>query len=398
MSSPSIWPIFRLAFRPFFFFGTLFSCFAMIVWLLVINGVWTPTLYGGGLFWHIHEMIFGFVAAIMVGFLLTAVKNWTGQPGWNGWVLVLLVALWGIPRIGFLIAPLHQWVLMQKIFIVIDIAFLLSAAVFLAIPIVKVRQWRNIGFVPILIVLAFCNGMMHVGFYQQTHEWMMQGAYSAIHLIALMITILAGRVIPFFTANGTATTKVTPLKTIEVIVIAQNMALFLVYLFGVTTYFTPSELGVFAICMALVHGVRWARWRFWMTLGSPLLWSLHCAYAFLILFYFQFGFDLLTKQAIQSTTWHLLTYGVMGSLILSMVVRVSLGHTGRAIAAPLWMVPALLAVLLGALVRSLVVAAFPEYYLVLVNLSGVVWAIAFFIFVIGFLFILFTSRIDNKFG
>ena len=226
-------PLFRLAFRPFFLGAALFSLIALSLWgSFWLNGMsWTP--YGGWLWWHAHEMLFGFVGAVIVGFLLTAVQNWTAQDSINGWPLAALFCLWLLARL-LLLYPIAA---IESILPWLDLAFLpVVAWVMGKLVLWRVRQYQNLVFVPVLLLLATSNAQMHwavatgdaVSLYKQA-------AHSGIFLIVLIMVVLGGRVIPFFTANATATIKTNPHPWIEIPSIASVAVLALLQLFGLIT-------------------------------------------------------------------------------------------------------------------------------------------------------------------
>ncbi len=383
-----------LAFRPLFLLGALFSACAAVIWALVISGIMFVPFYGGGLFWHVHEMIFGFVTAIVVGFLLTAVQNWTGVKSVNGWPLSLLVGIWLLARIGFLWGELFSPIILAAI----DISFLLLAVIFLAYPIIKVRQLRNLFFIPLLLILAILNGVMHLSQINGNHSLMLQVTYSALILIALLMTVIGGRIIPMFTANGTKTQKVQGLPLLDNLALTSSWILLLFYLAGVNQWVSDHITSAIFAISAVLHFIRWARWRFWITIKHPLLWTLHLSYVFIPVAWSMMALSLMNSWLSTSIAWHLLTVGAIGTMILSMICRVSLGHTGRTIESPRWMLPAFILVLVAALSRTILLSLLPGHYLVLIQLSAVSWFFAYLIFVIGYFSILTRPRIDLKPG
>lgn len=262
--SVALW---RQAFRPLFLFGASFSVLAMALWLSLLMGwvSWQPV--GGALFWHSHEMVFGFAGAIVVGFLLTAVQNWTGVRATHGWPLLLLTVLWLAARLLMVLAPAWPWWLLA----LVDVAFLLLAATFFARILWAVKQQRNAFFVLILLLWASMNGLHHVGLARHDIGLQQWSLYSAVWLITLVMAIVGGRIIPMFTANGTMTPKVVAKPWLDRAALA---SLWLLALLQLTTLNTmlPSFL------LALLHGVaavlvawRWLRWRMWITWRTPLL-------------------------------------------------------------------------------------------------------------------------------
>ncbi len=389
-----IFPVLGLAFRPFFLLGAFFSAIAIALWAFIFNGIVQLELYGGAVFWHVHEMLFGFVAAIIVGFLLTAVQNWTGVKSVNGMVLGVLVLLWMSARFGFFVLSTSNPILLAAI----DIAFLPVAAFFLALPIIEARQWRNLFFVPVLFLFAAANTLMHLGALNQSHEWIVMGSRSGLMLVALLMTVLGGRVIPFFTANATQTTKAQPIPLLEILSLGCVWGLLLLYLSGFSEIMQNRWLGLVFALSASLHFVRWLRWRFWITFKQPMLWTLHLAYLFVVLAFAALGMHFVFGALTASIGWHVLTVGGMGGLILSMMARVSLGHTGRPIVALKWMLVAFVMIVCSALVRTLLVSLWPSQYLLLLSFSAILWVSAYGAFVLVYFSVLTRPRVDNRPG
>ena len=323
MSEPPA--LFRLAFRPFFLLGSLFSIISLTLWAGSITGQLNLTVYGGPLWWHVHEMLFGFVSAIVVGFLLTAVRTWTSQPGLKGASLACLVALWLAGRLVlFLPAVIPLWVVALT-----DLAFLPLAALVLARPVVRVKQWRNIIFVPLLLAMTVANGAMHWAAVTGNPDTQYLAGNVMVMFVMLLMIIMAGRVVPMFTANGTGTERVPAIGWLE------KIALLAALLAVAASFRLPGiPSGAVALCFflaAFVHGVRAFRWRIWTTFAVPLIWSLHLSYWCIPLGMFLYGLSEVTTAVTHSQAIHTLTVGAMGLMILAMITRVSLGHTGRPI-------------------------------------------------------------------
>lgn len=196
-SALAVTPLLRLAFRPFFLLGSLLALIAVPLWLLALHGHldgWQPT--GGWLAWHRHELVFGFAVAIIAGFLLTAVQTWTGQPSLSGWPLGVLVAVWLAARISWLTAaPL--WLLIPM-----NLLFLLLLALAMARLLYAVRQTRNYPIVALLLLLLLAEGLALAGLATSNDAWQRQAVLGALWLVAAMMGLIGGRVIPFFTQRG----------------------------------------------------------------------------------------------------------------------------------------------------------------------------------------------------
>lgn len=389
-----ITPFLRLGFRPFFLCGAIFSVVAITLWLLMLKGAISLSPLGSGNWWHIHEMIFGFGSAIIAGFLLTAVQNWTGIRGIQGKTLLALFLLWLAARILLLIPDLLGAVSTS----VIDLLFLPTVAYVLAKPIVAIKQYRNLFFVPLLVLLTIANLEMHLAInYPETFNSIYSG-YAGVMLVTFLMSVMAGRVVPMFTANGTKTPKATPLPWLDK---AANgslaIAMFSLLLHPVVG-FSAIYFGVLLIISSVFQTMRWLRWHPWVTLQVPLLWSLHGAIKFICFGLFVLGLSYLIPQVPSNHAWHLLTIGGMGGLILAMISRVSLGHTGRPLTPPKSMTIAYILISFAALVRTFGPWAVPEKTLLFIDISGGFWIISFAIFIIGYGPMLMSARKDGRPG
>ncbi len=385
-------PLLRLAFRPLFFGGALFSAIAMLLWIATLQGWFQFQPLGSPTLWHGHEMLFGFTAAIIAGFLLTAVQNWTGIPGINSSKLLLLVGVWFAGRC------LMATNLMPVITAAVDILFIPLAAFFLAKPVIAIKQYRNLIFVPVLIVMTIANVLFHYGILFDQFSLSQQGLQFMIWLVVLMMTILGGRVIPFFTANGTQTPKTEPIPLLEMAVIVSTIFLAVIYGLGFTQLMTETVQIFLLVSAGLLHGLRCLRWRGWITGKVPLLWSIHIAYAFIPLGLLGLALSHSVPSLSASTASHLLTAGAMGTMIISMMARVSLGHTGRPLQPHRLMSLAFVAVIVAALLRALGPWLLPAITPTLWLTAALAWVIGFGIFSVIYWPILSQTRADGRPG
>ena len=383
-------PLFRLGFRPFFLLGALFSCLAMLGWLGQLNNWFALPGIGNPIWWHAHEMLFGFGAAIVAGFLLTAVQNWTAHPGVRSWPLALIVGLWVLPRC--LLPWLGEG---NLILMALDLAWLPLCAWFLAKPVIMTRQWRNLFFVPLLLILTLLNGA----------SWLWRDEWSAVEhllittvlLFTTLIAVMGGRVIPFFTARGTGQEKAPPSPWLERGALASLWLILLLWLLP-DSWTNSLYMVPLYIVAAGLHLGRQMRWRPGTTLAQPLLWSLHLAYLFIPL-----GLLALAAQAAGlplslSLASHLFSAGCMGTMILGMIARVSLGHSGRALHVGRRITLAFALVILSAFMRVLLPLYWPTLTLTGWNLSGWSWVAAYGVFVWVYTPILTGPRADGRPG
>lgn len=389
-----ILPLFRLGFRPMFLFGTAFAALAIPFWVMSLFGLVSHVPYGEAFWWHSHEMLFGFAAAIIVGFLLTAVQNWTGMPGLRGPKLMMLFSIWLLARIG-LALPYSEF---SIVFVVLDIAFMPVAALLLAIPLVAVKQTRNMFFVPVLALFAIANALTHASVYSGKLYYFHHGINIAIYLVTLLMVVIGGRVMPMFTANGTNTTKVLPVRWLELLSIGSVVALMLLHLFNLQTILGLHATGGLFILAGVSNFIRCLRWRIWVTFKVPLVWSLHIAYFCIALGLVMIGLSKFTAMVPERASLHLLTVGGMGGLILAMVSRVSLGHTGRMLIVKPLMAVAFGAMFVAALIRVFGVMVIPGSYLTWIAVSAVLWVVAFGLYLIYYIPVLTQPRVDGRPG
>ena len=385
-TSKQIAPFFSVAFRPFFLSGSLFSVLAILAWAGVLNAWFSFEPYANSFWWHAHEMLFGFAAAIVTGFLLTAVQNWTGLTSLKGRSLMLLWLLWLAGRLVLA----FDFGLASGLIALIDLSFLPVVAFVLGRLIFKVKLWRNLIFVPVIALMTIANILMHWGAISDNPELVNQGNYAMVMLVTLLITVLGGRVFPMFTANGTGTKKVEGIPLLETLTIASTVLIALIYTIGFSLpVVIQAGLLIFS---GVCHFVRLVRWRFWVTFKTPLVWSLHLGYLGIPVGFILMGLHYLTGSLQLSTVLHGLTIGAIGSTILAMITRVSLGHTGRKLQAGRLM--ALAFVLLS---FSFIVRVFYQYagsdYAYSMTMAALLWGLAFGIYSLSFFPKLTTKRL-----
>ncbi|MEL0610224.1 NnrS family protein [Vibrio echinoideorum] len=384
-SGVSMTAFFELAFRPFFLFASLFSIAALVGWAAFWNGSATLNVYGGAMWWHIHEMLFGFAATVVVGFLLTAVQNWTGVRSINGRGLMLLLAIWLCARVAmFLPGVLSPWLIAA-----LDLLFLPIAMISLAHNIISVKLWRNLLFIPILLLMTVANTAMHYGVLFNQPALIPQASTSMVLLVTLVMCIMGGRVFPMFTANGTQTPRTPSLPWLEKLSIVSTV--FAVVLsFQILTVAQGIVATVF-IVSGVANALRAVRWKIWVAFKTPLVWSLHLSYWAISLGLILFGVSIISPLVTQSQAIHALTVGGMGVMILSMISRVSLGHTGRTIAIGKIMTAALIAIVFAFFVRVFG-GYFTHNIVYIITLSSALWIIAYSCFVMLYLPILIKPK------
>lgn len=381
--------LFDVAFRPLFLCGSLFSLIAILIWAGLFSGHLHLEVFGDGLWWHTHEMLFGFVCTIIMGFLLTAVQNWTSQKSISQGPLLALVLLWFSARLLLLFPMVLPWWLIS----LLDIAFLPIATFFFVRPIIRAKLWRNLIFLPFLIALTLVNAVMHYSVYSENLSTIFPASKSAVLLVAMIMSIMGGRVIPMFTANGTGTKKANEINWLEKSALG---SLLLVIIFNSGLVSLPNTINALLLFTAAIfHFIRVIRWRFWVTLRTPLVWSLHASYFFIPTGLFLFGINHLNGAVSSSQAIHTITVGAMGMMILSMISRVSLGHTGRAIQVGRIMTFAFVTLFFATLIRVFAQLFTHDYILVILS-SAVLWALAYACFAVLFAPILINKRTEQK--
>lgn len=391
-SASSINALFSLAFRPLFIGAAVFSILSLLLWGMALSG-WQFRPFGGVQFWHGHEMLFGFVGAVVVGFLLTAVQSWTGLRAVNGRPLVFLLVLWLAGRVlmAFPVGP-------AMLAVFVDLLFFPVAAAFLFMPLLIRNQVRNYFAVLALLVLMLCNGISHYGVLNDDPVLQSQALQSAVILITVMMAIIGGRVIPMFTANTTQLQARPRQPWLDRTALGLLWSLLILSLLASSWQAPDALLSMLYGIAAVLIGWRCAGWRFFSTVSHPLLWSLQLGYWWIVIGLLLFSGHYAGLEIPASIALHSLTAGAMGTLILSMMSRVSLGHTGRPIAADKMMIISLLLISIAAAIRVLGVWLLPSLTQHMLMLSVIFWSIAYGLFVVRFLPTLMQPRPDGKTG
>jgi uncharacterized protein involved in response to NO len=312
-------PVWQLPFRPLFLLGTLFSCLILLLWVAQLSGLIHLKTFGPAVTWHAHEMLFGFTMAIVVGFLLTAVRNWTGKASAMGPALKLMVFLWCLSRFLWLFEQSPIWLVA-----LCDAAFPLYAAYWMAKPLRGAKQPHNQYFVLLLIVLGIGQLVYHL-LLNEAVQYISVFQQSMVLVMANLVFWVGGRVLPFFVQAKLSIPKRELPSWLTPAAMTCSWSLIPLFLTQQTILLT-----VFGFLSALLHTLRLLLFYRWGVLKEPMLWSIFVAPLWIVL-----GFMAL---ALGSANWlHLITVGGLGGMILSMISRVSLGHSGEPIRALKWM-------------------------------------------------------------
>ena len=384
-AAPAGFALFDLGFRPFYLLAAIFSAISVLLWAAQYSG-WLPAAYLKGAVWHGQELLFGYTLAVVAGFLLTAVRAWTGQPTPTGAPLMALAALWVLGRV-LVLTP------MNTAAAVANAAFPLALAVAIGIPLVRARNARNYFFVGLLVLLGALTLVVHLALQATIELPPRLGLTLGLDVVLFIMTVMGGRVIPMFTNNGVPGAGATRHALVEKLALGSVLVLFVADLLQLA----PAAVAAIALVGAIAQVVRLALWRSWRTLATPLVWILHAAYAWIVVH--------LALRALAGMGWiagsfatHALTVGAIGGLTLGMMTRTSRGHTARPLVADGFELTCFLLVQAAALVRVFGGLASPVLYVASIQLSALLWAAAFGLFALRYWPVLTRPRLDGKPG
>ncbi len=381
--------LFGLGFRPFFLGAALLSVIAMALWLAVYRfglpfsfHTLPPSL------WHAHELIFGYAMAVIAGFLLTAVKNWTGIQTPDGWKLCSLFLLWAAARIAFFFGDAFI-----EAAAVLDLAFLVALSVSIFVPILKAKLWQQLAIFSKLVLLGAGNVLFYagaLGFLEQGVRW---GVYTGIYLVIGLILTMGRRVIPGFIERGVGyPVQLLNRRWVDL----SSMVLFVIF-FILDTFTQFKWIAAWlSLALFVLHALRAVGWHTHGIWRKPMLWSLYCAYLFIILGFGLYPLSVFTDLVSYFLAIHAFTAGGIGLITVSMMSRVALGHTGREVNSPPKLLTWVLClVLLAAFVRVLIPIIDTQHYLMWISLSASLWIFGFMLFAYIYIPILSRARVDG---
>ncbi len=369
--------LFEIGFRPFFLGAGIFALSSMIMWMLIY--VFNFSLQTDPLShsqWHSHEMIYGYSMAVIAGFLLTAVMNWTGIQTIHGKSLAALFSLWMIARIllSFGSYSLH-------VAAIFDLSFMIALIIATASPIIAARQWRQLVILSKLSLLTLGNCCFYLGALGYLENGVYWGLYGGLYLVISLILTIGGRVMPMFIKNGlNLEVDIRNPKWIAI----TNLVLFL--FFTINQLFINNHLFLFftSFVLFIINSLRLFMWHTPLIWSKPLLWGLYLSFVSI-----NFGFLLYALSAFglvsQFIAIHAFGIGGIGLATLSMMTRVSLGHSGRNIRTPARFTNiSLILLTLGVLVRVVLPIITPSLYLFWIATSQALWIGAFMLFLAGY--------------
>ena len=377
--------LWRLGFRPFYLLASSFAALSIALWAAQFAG-WLGQPYLTGPLWHAHEMLFGFALAVVVGFLFTAGRNWTGRPTPTGPTLAALAALWLAARV--LVLTPFGWAAALA-----NAAFPLAAAVGLAIPFFAAGNRRNYFFVGLLVLMSAATSVFHL---VQLHVidlpgWL--GIQVALDVVLFIMAVMGGRVIPMFTNNGVPGTQARRVPLVEKLALGSVLALLAADLLQLRGAPLAALLGI----AALAHLARVALWQPWRTLRTPLVWILHAAYGWI-------GVFLALRCAAElgviaaSVATHALTVGAIGGLTIGMMTRTARGHTGQPLRADRFDVTCYALILVAALLRVFVPLVAPGAQMTAVLGAATLWSTGYAIYAVHYWPWLSRARHDGQPG
>ncbi len=381
-------PVWQLGFRPFYLLASAFAALSVALWGAQSAG-WLPLPYLRGPAWHAHEMLFGFTLAVVVGFLFTAGRNWSGQPTPIGGALMALAGLWLAARL----LVLTPWLWASA---AANLAFAWGSAYGLARALHAGANRRNYFFVALLTGLGLASLAVHLAQAGLLPADARLGLALGLDIVLFVMAVMAGRVTPMFTNNGVPGANARRHPHVERVALGSVLALVAADLSPLERMAPNAMIALLAVA-AVAHGVRLALWQPWRTLHTPLVWVLHAAYAWIVL---HLGLRALAVAGFvaPSLATHALTAGAIGSLVIGMMTRTARGHTGRPLRAEGAEVAMYLLVLLAGGVRVGLPLLRPDWALHAIGCSALLWAAGFGLYALRYGPWLMQPRVDGKPG
>lgn len=376
--------LFSYGFRPFFLGGALWAIAAMGLWIAAISGRIPLAEAYGAPNWHAHEMLFGFASAVLAGFLLTAVPNWTGRLPVSGWPLAGLFALWCAGRIALLAS---DWIGVAAA-AAIDALFLPALLAICTREVVAGRKWKDLKVLAGLLALALANAVFHVAVIDGGHDHM--AIRLAVTAYVMLVMVVGGRILPSFTRNwlnkSGRTDFPVPYNRFDMAAILAGVGA--LGLWAVLPEHPATAAA--GLTAAALHGIRLHRWRGWTTAPEPIVFILHVTYLFVPLGLLAVGLSALGHLEERSVL-HLLSVGAIACMMLAVMTRASLGHTGRPLKASRLTITSYAMLILCALTRP-VAEMLPDMSPAIYAASGLLWIAAFALYGLEYAPILACKR------
>jgi uncharacterized protein involved in response to NO len=381
-------PFLRGGFRPFFFGAAIWAVIAIALWLCSLAGEFALPTKFDPIAWHRHEMLFGFVGAAVSGFLLTAIPNWTGRLPIAGKPLLSLFGMWALARVAVL------WSSMLGLWP----AAILDVGLFVTLSLVAAREVlassnRNVPIVGLVLLFGMADGADYAGAAGIISADI--GWRSAIALVIILISLVGGRIIPSFTRNWMAKQGMqrklpTQPGSLDLLVIVSTGLALLAWL----AFPENPTTGFVLMLSAAAQVLRLSRWGGHRTFADPLVVIMHLGYVWIPIGLFLLGVSVAGFDVPRSAGVHALTAGAMSTMILAVMSRASLGHTGRPLQASRTMVIAYVCVAIGASLRVAASLGLGSYAIML-DVAGAIWAAAMLLFTIAYAPILWKPRVGE---
>lgn len=375
------------AFRPFFLLSAGWAVIAVVAWLALMHGLVWPGAPVNWVLWHIHEMVFGFVGAAIAGFLLTAIATWTDRPPVQGAALATLIVSWIAGRVVLAISGLLPiWIVIP-----LELSFPVLLSFLVARELVLAGNRRNYVVAVLIAMFALVDIEYLLSEFHAAGQVISNVLYLTPHLVVVLITLIGGRIIVAFTTNWLRARNAENLPVVRPWL--DVSALILTLAVGIADNIAPLSAltGFLALATATVHGLRLSGWRGKSTFGEPLLFILHAGYAWIVIGYTLLGLTSFIEAIPRSSALHAITMGAMGTMILAVMTRVSLGHTGRALHASKTTIVLYATVAVAALLR-IAAPMSGNHTIFLLNASAVAWIAAYSGFIWEYRLILTRPR------
>ncbi len=394
-SNPGLFegPTWSLGFRPFYLLGAIFATLLIPLWILHLSGLIEVNGPFSGSDWHAHEMIFGFAPAVLTGFLFTAVRNWTGVATPFGFRLFALGVIWLLARVLMIAGP-------AVLASIIDLLFLPLMAVGIAVPIWQSNNRRNIVIVVLVMVLYLANCAFHADAWGLIDFGTDLAFTTGLNIFAVFLTLIAGRVMPMFINNAIAGAGAGSVAKVEKAVMTGMVLVVLIELVGGLV--PPLQdnsgfsifFGLFLLLLALLHLVRIWRWRAHRTLAKPIVWIMPLSYFWLAAGVGMKGLSIVFAEIDPAIAVHMIGVGAVGGMMIGMMTRSALGHTGRAVEATPVETACFWLIQLAVLARVAGFAVPADYYIPALLLTALFWSSAFALFTLRYWPFLTRGRAD----
>ncbi len=385
MRAPAAFALWNLGFRPFYLLASVFAALSVALWTCEYAR-YLPASYLNVPVWHGHEMLFGYTLAVVTGFLFTAVRNWTGQSTPTGALLAAYAALWIAGRA--LVLTRYGWAAALA-----NAAFPLAVAIGIGVPLVRSGNRRNYFFIVLLVLLGLVTLAVHLSFLGVLEWPQLVSLQVGLDVVLLIMAVMGGRVIPMFTNNGIPGARATRHALVEKLALGGVLALLAADLLQAPV----TVVAALALALAAAHAARLYLWQPWRTGSTPLVWVLHAAYGWIVVYLVLRAMAALGFIA-EPLAVHALTIGAIGGLTIGMMTRTARGHTGRPLTADRFEVACYVLVQLAAAIRVFGGMLLPDIYLTTVVTSATCWSSAFALYAIRYWPVLTRARVDGKPG